>query len=169
LSTRRYPIWANPNAEFFHGTRKKYADAILRGGIDPSCGSPNTDFGSGFYTTTNRDQAETWANRKVAHTGDLPVVLRLTIDRDALARLRHLSFVRPMPDYWSLVERCRDESDTPYPIEEHYDVIYGPVAKLWFGPSPYTIIGGYDQTSFHGEAAKAFLNNRTVCKVEVAE
>jgi hypothetical protein len=169
LSTRRYPIWANPNAEFFHGTRKKYADAILRGGIDPSCGSPNTDFGSGFYTTTNRDQAETWANRKAAHTGDLPVVLRLTIDRDALARLRHLSFVRPMPDYWSLVERCRDESDTPYPIEEHYDVIYGPVAKLWFGPSPYTIIGGYDQTSFHGEAAKAFLNNRTVCKVEVAE
>jgi hypothetical protein len=135
----------------------------------PPAGHRTPIFGSGFYTTTNRDQAENWANRKAAHTRDLPIVLQLTIDRDALARLRTLAFVLPTPDYWSLVERCRDESDTPYPIEEHYDVIYGPVAKLWFGPSAYTIIEGYDQTSFHGEAAKAFLNNRMVCKVEVAE
>lgn len=167
MSTRRYPIWANPNVELFHGTRKKHADAILSDGIDPSCGLPNTDFGTGFYTATNRDQAMDWAKRKASNTGDLPVVLKLTIDRDALARLRSLSFVLPTADYWSLVERCRDRSDTPYPTEAHYDVIYGPVAKRWFGPTAYTINQGFDQVSFHGEAAKSLLNDRTVCSVEV--
>jgi hypothetical protein len=123
LSTRRYPIWANPNVEFFHGTRKKHADAILRGGIDPSCGSPNTHFGSGFYTTTNREQARRWAMQKADEPGDFPVVLQLMMDRDALARLRVLAFVRPTSDFWNLVERCRDQNDTPYRTEEHYDVI----------------------------------------------
>jgi hypothetical protein len=169
LSTRRYPIWSNPNAEFFHGTTRKHAETTVRDGIDPCYGEPNTDFGSGFYTTTNREQAEEWAKIKASEAGDLPVVLRLTINRDALACLRDLSFVCPTPDYWSLVERCRDGSDTPYATEEHYDVIYGPVAKRWFGSQALTIFEGYDQASFHGEVAKAFLNNRMVCKVEVAK
>jgi Protein of unknown function (DUF3990) len=169
LSTRRYPIWSNPHAEFFHGTRKKYADIILRDGVDPSYGEPNTDFGRGFYTTTNREQAQEWANIKAAETGDVPVVLKLTIDREALSRLRDLSFVRPSLDYWSLVERCRDRSDIPHTAGEHYDVTYGPVAKRWFGSQDFAIYEGYDQASFHGEAAKAFLNNRIICKVEVAK
>ncbi len=65
--------------------------------------------------------------------------------------------------------RCRERSDEPYPTERHYDVVYGPVAKRWWGPAPYTIIEGYDQTSFHGNTARVFLNDRTVCKVEVVE
>lgn len=169
MSTRRYPIWTNPNAEFFHGTRKEHAEAILKNGIDPARGAPNTDFGRGFYTTTNRAQAELWAKTKAAENGDVPVVLKLTVDRDTLAELRSLSFVLPNPDFWSLVERCRDKSDVPYQAEDHYDVIYGPVAKRLGGLKAYGIIEGYDQTSFHGEAAKAFLNDKRVCKVEVAK
>jgi Protein of unknown function (DUF3990) len=166
---RRYPVWANPNAELFHGTTKRHADAILRDGIDPSLGQPNTDFGRGFYTTTNRTQAGEWADAKASESGDLPVVLKLTINRNALARLRTLSFVLPTGDYRSLVERCRDRSDLPYSTEQHYDVVYGPVAKRWFGSGAYAIIEGYDQTSFHGEIAKTLLNDKTVCKVEVAK
>ena len=166
MSKRRYPIWSNPSAEFFHGTTRKHAESILRTGIDPSRGSPNTDFGKGFYTTTNRNQAVEWSKLKAAEAGDMPIVLKLTIDRDALALLRNLSFVLPTQDYWSLVERCRDRSDAPYPTAEHYDVVYGPVAKRWFGSRDYKIIEGYDQTSFHGEVAKAFLNDRRVCNVE---
>lgn len=169
MRTRRYPVWSNPSAEFFHGTRQIYANAILRDGIDPSRGAVNTDFGSGFYTTTNRAQAEIWAKTKASETGDVPVVLKLTINRDALAQLRSLSFVLPNPDFWSLVERCRDKSDVPYQAAEHYDVIYGPVAKRLDGSKAYGIIEGYDQTSFHGDVAKAFLNDKTACKVEVAE
>jgi hypothetical protein len=168
LSKRRYPTWSKPRAEFFHGTTRQHAEAILREGIDPSRGEPNTDFGSGFYTTTNREQAEKWSRLKAAEHGDDPVVLRLTIDRDALARLRNLSFVLPTHDYWSLVERCRDRSEAPYAVKERYDVVYGPVAKRWFGSQEYRIIEGYDQTSFHGENAKAFLNDKAVCTLEIA-
>jgi hypothetical protein len=167
MSTRRYADWTNPDAVYFHGTTKSSAEAILREGIDPSLGAPNTDFGSGFYTTTNREQAEEWAEARAAETGDVPVVLQLTIDRTELARLRNLSFVLPTEDYWSLVERCRDGNDAPDVAGRDYDVINGPVAKRWFGSKAYAIHQGYDQTSFHGDKAKAFLNDAKVCKVEV--
>lgn len=99
LSTRRYAVWTNPNVEFYHGTRKEHPDAILKNGIDPSRSAPNTDFGRGFYTSTNRAQAEIWARMKACENGDVPVVLKLTIDRDALSKLRSLSFVLPNPDF----------------------------------------------------------------------
>jgi Protein of unknown function (DUF3990) len=170
LSTkRRYPVWDNAKKEFYHGTTKRHADAILRDGIDPSRGEPNTDFGRGFYTTTNRAQAEEWAESKASDSGDEPVVLKVTIDRAALAKLRHLVFTRPTSDYWSLVERCRDDDDVPHPTGDDYDVVYGPVAKRWWGSKAYTTIRDYDQTSFHGDAAKSLLNDRTLCKVEVAK
>jgi hypothetical protein len=169
LSKRRYPDWSNPNAVLYHGTTKKHADAILRQGIDPSLGEPNTDFGRGFYTTTNREQAEEWAQVKAAQSGDPAVVLQLTIDRQALARMRTLAFVLPSPDYWSLIERCRDGTDIAHATEERYDVVYGPVAKRWFGSGAYKIIEGYDQASFHGGAAKRLLNDPALCTVEIAK
>ncbi len=168
MRARRYPDWSNPDAIYFHGTTKRHAEAILRDGIDPARGAPNTDFGSGFYTTTNREQAEEWAEARASETGDVAVVLRLTLDRTELARLRNLSFVLPTEDYWSLVERCRDRNDVPYPVGQHYDVINGPVAKRWFGSEAFAIHEGYDQTSFHGDKAKAFLNDPVLCRVEVA-
>jgi hypothetical protein len=122
-----------------------------------------------FYTTTNLAQARKWASIKSSQGSDLPVVLKLTVNREVLAKLRTLSFVRPTSDYWSLVERCRDENSAPYSTGQHYDVVYGPVAKRWWGSTAYTIIEDYDQTSFHGNAAKVFLNDRTVCKVEVVK
>lgn len=168
MSTRRYADWTNSDAVYFHGTTKSHAKAILRDGIDPSLGAPNTDFGSGFYTTTNREQAEEWALAQASNTGDVAVVLQLTVNRTEFARLRNLSFVLPTKDYWSLVERCRDGKRAPYHSGQDYDVINGPVAKRWFGSKAYTIHQGYDQTSFHGDKAKAFLNDSKVCKVEVA-
>jgi hypothetical protein len=169
LTTRRYPKWNNPDAVYFHGTTRRHADSILCDGIDPGCGAPNTDFGRGFYTTTSRRQAEEWAETLASETGDVAAVLKLTIDRTELARLRNLSFVVPTEDYWRLVERCRDRNDYPYAAGQQYDVINGPVAKRWFGSQTYTIHEGYDQTSFHGETARAFLNNAKFCKVEVSE
>jgi hypothetical protein len=169
MSTRRYAQWDNSETVYFHGTTKGHATAILRDGIDPALGAPNTDFGRGFYTTTNRGQAEEWAETRSSDNGDGAVVLQLTINRTALARLRNLSFVLPTMDYWSFVERCRDRNDAPYLTGQDYDVINGPVAKRWFGSKAYAIHQGYDQTSFHGDNAKAFLNDSRVCKIEVLE
>jgi hypothetical protein len=169
LGTKRYPAWDNPKKELYHGTTKRHADSILRDGIDPSRGEPNTDFGQGFYTTTNLTQAQEWAEAKASDTGDAAVVLKLTIDRSALAALRDLVFSRPTSDYWSLVERCRDQDDAPHPTGNDYDVVYGPVAKRWWGSKAYTTFPGYDQTSFHGDVAKDVLNDKTLCEVEVVK
>jgi len=167
MSTRRYVGWSNSNAVYFHGTTKGFAEAILRDGVDPALGAPNNDFGRGFYTTANRQQAEEWAELRASNHNDVARVLQLSIDRTELARLRNLSFVLPTEDYWSLVERCRDRNDIPYLTGEVYDVINGPVAKRWFGSKAYEIHQGYDQTSFHGDKAKAFLNEEKFCKVKV--
>ena len=48
----------------------------------PPAGLPNTDFGTGFYTATNRDQAMDWAKRQSLTTPAIsPLVLKLTIDQ----------------------------------------------------------------------------------------
>lgn len=166
---RRYPRWGNPPKVLYHGTTKTHADAIIRNGIDPSRGEPNTDFGRGFYTTTNRAQAVKWAEIKASECGEMPVVLKVKIDRTALSKLRSQVFTRPTSDYWSLVERCRDKDDVPHATDQDYDVVYGPVAKRWWGPKAYKAIPNYDQTSFHGDAAKLLLNDKKLCLVEVVK
>jgi hypothetical protein len=169
LPTKHYPAWNNPRKELYHGTTKRHADSILRDGIDPSRGEPNTDFGPGFYTTTNLAQAHEWAEAKSSATGGSGAVLKLTIDRAALSQLRTLVFSRPTADYWSLVERCRDREEAPHQTGKDYDVVYGPVAKRWWGSKAYTTFQGYDQTSFHGDSAKTLLNDKRLCTVEVVE
>ncbi len=162
---RRFPQWDDPYLVLYHGTLRKHADAILANGIDPARGSPHTDFGRGFYTTTNHAQADEWADSRASEQGEHSAVLMLTVDRLALARLRHLAFLRPANDYWSLVENCRN--DAPYAVEQGYDVVYGPVAKRWWGDEDYAAFPDFDQISFHGDAAKSFLNNKIYCEVEV--
>ena len=47
--------------DLYHGTSLVSAQAIVANGIDPSRGHPYTDFGRGFYVTTNLAQAKAWA------------------------------------------------------------------------------------------------------------
>lgn len=50
---------------FYHGTSKEGADSIRKIGIDiDTFAKPKKDFGKGFYTTTDYDQALKWASRK---------------------------------------------------------------------------------------------------------
>lgn len=71
-----------------HGTSKQFADDIRGKGIDVNSfrdntppGSPlgNCDFGPGFYTTTDRASAESWAKRRY---GDDSAVLSFKIPKD---------------------------------------------------------------------------------------
>jgi len=111
-----------------------------------------TDFGQGFYVTTRLHQAKQWANMKVRRSGFgtylTAIVLRFEFDRDWLAQLDALAFVRANREYWDLVTDCRHgfpphQRHPPSPLP--YDVVYGPLS-LW----PQTlIIGDCDQISFH--------------------
>ena len=107
-------MWSNQELKVYHG-----CDAVSARGIVPTdgrvhgirfaSGSPITDLGKGFYTTTNVHQAEQWANRRyrIGKSGaKSAAVVELTIDRDAMAGLEHMAFVRedfaPSSDCWQL-------------------------------------------------------------------
>src|SRR5512147_3023412 len=55
------PPWPRDPVEFMHGCVATDAAGIARAGVDPTKGRPDTDFGQGFYLTTNRQQAKHWA------------------------------------------------------------------------------------------------------------
>src|SRR4051812_24573418 len=82
----------------WHGCVKRNADAIIANGVDPTRGRPDRDFGRGFYTTTVRWQAESWAwdqSEKLeagSRRSSRPVVLRFRVPLDRLAGLDILPF-----------------------------------------------------------------------------
>jgi hypothetical protein len=110
--------WNNQDIFLYHGTIDIHVQSI-RKGVNVMLGNPRTDFGRGFYTTTIRRQARSWAwqlavdyNAKKAP--QLPRayarVIRFRVRRDRLAQLETLVFVRGdfhATDYWSLVRHCR--------------------------------------------------------------
>src|ERR1035441_5609605 len=83
-----YPTWNNPRIELYHGTNEAFALDVKNIGVDTSVGRPNTDFGTGFYTTTYLLQAQEWAEDVVRRRGGVPAVVKLTVDRLALRSMR---------------------------------------------------------------------------------
>ena len=158
-----YPpiAWTNQDITVYHGTVDLFAAAIVAGPIQVGLGKPHTDFGPGFYTTTVSRQARMWAAQiSATRAGSNPAVVEFVIDRQALAGLETLTFVRgdfDAEDYWSLVHHCRKgaldhgrAAPSPY-----YDVVYGPVAAFW---NQRMIVAGADQISFHTQAGERVLN-----------
>jgi uncharacterized protein DUF3990 len=164
------PSWTNQWIRLCHGTSTPAATAITTSGVLVSTGRPGTDFGPGFYTTTLERQARFWAWQLWARrvTGGpagaaslAPAVVYADIDRDALAGLDCLAFVRgdfDADDFWSLVVHCRTggmDHARGSAGKTKYDVVVGPVAAMW---QQRTIIAGADQMSFHTPRAQAVLN-----------
>ena len=164
------PQWNNPPLRVFYGTDSfSIATALPAAGaplptfaVNLAMCRPFSDFGQGFYTTTRLHQARQWANKRVLNfsprTGLFAIVIRFDLDRDWLAGLDTLAFVRPIRDFWSLVtdsyagftaHQRLPPSPTPY------DVVYGPVT-LW---TQTLVINDCDQVSFHSQRAVAGLNN----------
>jgi hypothetical protein len=80
-------------------------------------------------------------------------VLGFDLDRDWLATLETLGFVRETRDIWDLVDTCRHGFAPHQRVYPHgpYDVVFGPVT-LW--PS-ILLIKDCDQISFHTPRAAA--------------
>jgi uncharacterized protein DUF3990 len=165
------PRWLNQDLYVYHGTDSHSvgASSVATGGTLPfavklALCRPNTDFGQGFYVTTHLHQAEQWANQRVTSlpsTSLFAVVFRFQVDRDWLASLDALSFVRPTNDFWDLVVDCRlgfPPHQRTFPPS--YDVVYGPVS-LW--PQILTI-QDCDQISFHTAKAVTGLPNPVIHK-----
>ena len=163
--------WRNKDLYLYHGTIDIHAKSI-RKKVLLERGSPNADFGRGFYTTTVRRQARAWAWQLALDSRSIrsetvfeakPVVVSFQVNRDHLARLQPLVFVRGdhlAEEYWSLVHYCRSggagHQRQTYPeIGEWYDVVVGPVAAVW---RTRLAISNSDPFSFHTQAAAELLN-----------
>src|SRR3954466_2394934 len=94
------PAWSNGPLVVYHGTLATHAATIQAHGVNPLKGRLGTDFGPGFYTTTVERQARSWAFHLAAAStvagvkGSTGAVVELEVDRDALARLDSIAFVR---------------------------------------------------------------------------
>ena len=158
------PRWSNGPLTAYHGTDSgsvaAYGPLTLHtplGGFAVSiarCRS-NTDFGQGFYLTTNDHQARQWANTRVRRLRGprgaplQAIVLSFAIDRDLLAGADILAFVVATTDYWDLVHDCR-LGFAPHGrpgAKKYYDIVYGPVS-LW---RQELVVHDCDQISVHDQ------------------
>ena len=101
------------------------------------------DFGKGFYTTSDLDQATKWARRTALR-------LRLTesfvsiyeIDEEAMGKLRILKFDSPNADWLRFVV----ENRKGHPVPQEWDIIAGPVANDQTAPVIDLFLDGmYDE------------------------
>jgi hypothetical protein len=165
-----WPEWTNAAIRLYHGTTLPNADSIIAIGIDVARGRATTDFGRGFYTTTDEENARAWSRRRSRDLDQPPALLRLTTDRLALANLASIVFIRgshSAQDYWSFVTHCRSGLSHRPTTDDFYDVAFGPVSKVWFGSSNSAVWADYDQISFHTRAAQDMLNNKSISTLEV--
>jgi hypothetical protein len=124
----------------------------------------------GFYTTTYLAQARIFAGIQQDNRHGTPAVVRLRLNRERLALLRTIGFVRgslDAIDYWSFVLHCRNGFAHLPSTGKQYDVACGPVAKAWTGPTDSKLWEGYDQISFHTREAIAILNDKSFCTLEI--
>lgn len=159
--------WTNQDLVLYHGTTEGGARGIMTTGVLLAESTRRTDFGRGFYTCTSRPQAERWAQIKAlaGAPATRPAVVCFTVERDALAHLQSLVFVRSVPDaedYWQFIAHCR--SGNPHhgrrQAEGHYDVVFGPVMKgTYLQREAYL---GYDQISFHTARAIQILSRSQI-------
>lgn len=83
------------------------------------------DYGSGFYTTTSKQQAQEWIIKKSKQEGERKFVNVYEIDERKLHELRLLWFDRPTDEWIDFVMRNRQDET----FVHDYDIVYGPVAN----------------------------------------
>jgi hypothetical protein len=121
-------MWNKSSRVLFHGTNSEAADKIISAasgskapsGVDLTLCNSKTDFGRGFYTTSNRVQAISWANYRHDPTAspapsNRAAVLSFEIKWDDIAKLAHVGFSWEGADstssYWTFVTHCRGGND----------------------------------------------------------
>lgn len=93
------------------------------------------DFGPGFYTTTNREQAERFARSVVSKRGGTPMINTYVFDEAAFSECLVRRFDSPSEAWLDFVA----ENRTGRYAGMRYDLIFGPVAN----DAVYTTIGLY--------------------------
>ncbi len=106
----------------YHGSYREIVE------IDLSKTVPNKDFGRGFYTTKNREQAETWARRRGEHHGTLGFVSEFDFNENAFLDVNYktLRFSGYTEEWFDFVVSNRNRK-IALPVHD-YDIVEGPIA-----------------------------------------
>lgn len=113
------------------------------------------DFGPGFYTTTNREQAVRFAKSVVARRGGTPMINTYEFDEAAFSECLVRRFDSPSEDWLDFVAANR--SGQYFGVR--YDLIMGPVAN----DDVYTTIGLYMRGFISKEATISGLMVKRLC------
>lgn len=115
-------------------------------------GRLSTDFGKGFYTTTNFEQAKRWAlyKQKTAERDAKAIVNTYETDDNLLNNKKYniKKFDRPNKEWLTFVVDCRKS------VFHAYDMVYGPVAN----DKIYTTITLYESQVLTAEQTIERLN-----------
>ena len=107
--------------KLYHGSIYKVKHPIA------AKGRTNTDFGKGFYTTTNFQQAQKWALRKQTAGGEKAkaIISIYEVDDDLLGKDKYniKCFENPDKEWLSFVISCRNS------IAHEHDIVFGAVAN----------------------------------------
>jgi hypothetical protein len=103
----------------YHGSNLPIEKPLLLQASHP------TDFGTGFYTTTNYKQAVDFANRIVRLRGDIAIVNIYEFSENEIEKSLILRFENPNADWLRFVVDNRMLK----PIEKKFDLVIGPVAN----------------------------------------
>ena len=106
--------------KLYHGSNVEVKEPRI---LEPS---HSLDFGPGFYTTLNRDQAVEFARKVALRKGGTPVLNEYDIDETlAFAACNTLAFDAPDETWLDFVCACRDGANAA----EGRDLVFGPVAN----------------------------------------
>ena len=118
-------------------------------------GRPSTDFGKGFYTTTNFEQAKQWAlkKQKIAKGGVKAIVNVYEAEDNLLdnKKIKIKKFDSPSEEWLNFVVNCRRS------VFHDFDVVFGVVAN----DKIYTTITLYE--------AQVLTAEETVARLKVDE
>ena len=147
--------------DFFHGTTLQYAQDIYSNGIDLSKSSPDSDFGRGFYVTTNLAQAIEWAYKQYYYAQPAIVEFWVPVSQLTPGQLCGQVFNGATSSYLNFVRSMR--TNKPSTGGGGYDFVEGP---LLLNPSQFlagqAAITGGQQDSIHTAAAVADFDSDIV-------
>ena len=179
----------------YHGTMSVHKESLIAG-IDINKGYTSTDFGQGFYTTGNYEQAvhiakgraKEYNKRHKSNDGAYPMVISYSVNKGLLADYRGLIFEDPNDKWKEFVYNNRVGNDFAvsnyHNFSKKYDYVYGFVADSYITKMVRNIRNGsmtfgelsdllkplkadlYDQLSFHSQGAISVL---TMNNIEVLD
>ena len=136
--------------KLYHGSTVVVKQPTIR------IGRKNTDFGKGFYTTTDFDQAASWARIRSKRAGtDVAIVSVYEIDDNILQNkdFNIMEYHRATEQWLNFVVNNRRTA----PLHD-YDIVLGPVAN----DNLYATISMYENGQLSVEAAIVQLNTHVL-------